>query len=61
MEYEKPGTAVPTQTDLEPYLGETQKVFTCPAGGIYSINKVEEPPSCSAPGHQLPGAASSSP
>ena len=44
--------AVPTVKDLLPYL--KNGVFpACPDGGTYSINSVEELPSCSVPGHVL--------
>lgn len=45
--------AVPTVKDLLPYF--KGKVFpVCPAGGTYSINSVEEIPTCSIEGHALP-------
>jgi hypothetical protein len=28
---------------------------TCPSGGTYSINPVGTPPTCSVPGHRIPG------
>jgi hypothetical protein len=46
-------TAVPTQKDLLPYL--KNNVFpACPDGGVYSINAVDEVPTCSIPSHSLP-------
>ena len=43
---------VPTATDLMPYFKDG--VFpSCPAGGLYSINAVGVPPTCSIPGHVL--------
>jgi len=46
-------TAVPTQKDLLPYLKDN--VFPgCPDGGVYSINAVDEVPTCSIPSHSLP-------
>jgi type II secretory pathway pseudopilin PulG len=52
-EYSAPTNAVPTQKDLLPYLKDN--VFpTCPSGGAYSINSVDEVPTCSIPSHSLP-------
>lgn len=45
--------AVPGVKDLLPYLKDG--VFpVCPSGGTYSINAVDEVPTCSYPGHHLP-------
>ena len=53
LENDEPATAVPTEQDLLPYL--PGGVFpVCPSGGIYSINAVGVPPTCSIPGHVLP-------
>jgi hypothetical protein len=47
-----PNNAVPTKKDLLPYLKDN--VFpTCPGGGVYSINAVDEVPTCSIPSHNL--------
>jgi hypothetical protein len=44
--------AMPTVKNLLPYL--KNGVFpVCPDGGTYSINSVEELPTCSVPGHVL--------
>jgi chromosome segregation ATPase len=49
----EPDSAVPTVADLLPYL--KGGVFpVCPSGGKYSINAVDEAPTCSYPGHVLP-------
>jgi len=49
----KPLTAVPTAKDLLPYFKD--KGFPeCPEGGTYSINAVDEVPTCSIPEHALP-------
>jgi uncharacterized protein (DUF3084 family) len=45
--------AVPTAMDLAPYL-PNRALPTCPGGGIYTINSVSLPPTCSVPGHALP-------
>jgi hypothetical protein len=45
--------AVPTAQVLQLYL--KNGVFpVCPSGGTYSINAVDEVPTCSIPGHNLP-------
>jgi len=52
LENNKVGTAVPTAQDLLPYLKDG--VFpTCPDGGTYTINAVDELPECSIPRHTL--------
>ena len=52
-EYSKPQTAIPTVKDLLPYFKEG--VFpACPDGGTYSLNKLDEVPTCSIAGHTLP-------
>jgi DNA repair exonuclease SbcCD ATPase subunit len=52
LENNKPDDAVPTVADLLPYFKDG--VFpSCPAGGLYSINAVSVPPTCSIPGHVL--------
>jgi len=52
LENNKPATAVPAEQDLLPYL--VGNVFpVCPSGGIYTINAVGVPPTCSIPGHVL--------
>lgn len=48
------GTPV-TPTDLTRFL-RGNILPTCPAGGIYLINAVGVPPTCSSPGHVLPKA-----
>jgi hypothetical protein len=49
----KPPTAVPTVKDLLPYFKD--KGFPeCPDGGTYSLNAVNEVPTCSIEGHTLP-------
>jgi hypothetical protein len=52
-ENNSPDDAVPTEKDLLLYLKDA--VFpVCPSGGKYSINAVDELPTCSFPGHVLP-------
>ncbi|HTY86644.1 MAG TPA: hypothetical protein VMB80_04200 [Candidatus Acidoferrum sp.] len=53
LENNRPANAVPTAQALLPYLPDG--LFpVCPAGGIYAINAVGVPPTCSVPGHALP-------
>jgi len=49
------GTPV-TEDDIKPYLklDANGKLPKCPAGGIYTIGKAGEKPTCSIPGHELP-------
>ena len=50
LEKGKTPTDVPTMNDLTPYL---RSVPHCPAGGSYTLNAVNAPPTCSIPGHEL--------
>jgi predicted RNase H-like nuclease (RuvC/YqgF family) len=53
LENDKTVGAVPPAQDLLPYLQDN--LFpVCPAGGVYAINPVGVPPTCSIPGHVLP-------
>ncbi len=51
LENRKSATAIPAATDIAPYL---KNLPTCPAGGVYTMNAVEIPPTCSIQGHALP-------
>jgi hypothetical protein len=48
----KDGTDRPTEQELAPHLKNRRLV--CPAGGTYSINALNERPTCSIPKHSLP-------
>jgi hypothetical protein len=53
VENNRPAGVVPTQADLMAYF--PNKAFpTCPAGGLYNLNPVGQPPTCTVPGHVLP-------
>ena len=53
-ENDAPASAVPTADNLVLYLKDG--IFpSCPSGGLYSINAVDEVPTCSFAGHVLPG------
>jgi hypothetical protein len=45
--------SLPEAADIEPYLRDPA-TFLCPAGGIYTLNAVGAPPTCSIPGHAMP-------
>jgi hypothetical protein len=51
-ELSKPDDAVPTVADIKVYWG-SPVFFTCPAGGSYSLNAVNQRPTCSVSGHEL--------
>lgn len=53
LENKKPATSVPTAQDLAPYL-PGNALPACPDGGIYAINSVTVPPTCTIPNHVLP-------
>jgi hypothetical protein len=50
LENSKSADAVPTKSDLLPYLRSWP---TCPQGGTYTLNPVDQNPTCSIPGHHL--------
>ena len=53
VDFDQPDSAVPAEKDLAPYLKDGV-LPSCPAGGAYRINAVDELPTCSVPGHALP-------
>ncbi len=68
LENRKRSTDTPTMKDLRPYLGHGPNgdLPVCPAGGVYKIGPVSDPPTCSIPGHVLsltpePASASAQP
>jgi len=55
LEEHKGTNDVPTMADLAPYMGDKARWYTsCPLGGVYSLRRVCEDPTCSLKGHQLP-------
>jgi hypothetical protein len=50
LEKQKNGDAVPTMSDLAPYM---KRVPACPAGGLYTVGSLSKPPRCSVKGHSL--------
>jgi hypothetical protein len=53
LENRQPAEAIPNPADIEPYLNDGA-LWNCPAGGVYTLNAVGTPPTCSVPGHALP-------
>jgi chromosome segregation ATPase len=53
LENNKTAAALPTVQELLPYFPD-DVIPVCPAGGIYTLNAVGQPPTCSIPGHVLP-------
>jgi len=53
LENNKKGTDVPSARDLEKFF-PNGRLPTCPQGGVYTIHAVDEAPTCSRPGHELP-------
>ena len=48
------GDAVPSGEEIGQYIDGGFKGLECPKGGNYSINKLDEKPECSMPGHSFP-------
>lgn len=53
LENQEPDSATPAESDLTPYLPH-HLMPHCPAGGVYAIGVVTNPPTCTVPGHRLP-------
>jgi RNA polymerase sigma factor (sigma-70 family) len=56
LDHDEENANAPTMEDLRPYLGRGAKgeLPGCPGGGVYTIGKVGEKPTCNIPGHVLP-------
>jgi DNA repair exonuclease SbcCD ATPase subunit len=54
LENNKTGEAVPQPQDILPYVGANGQFPQCPGGGRYTLNAVNQAPTCSIPGHALP-------
>lgn len=59
LEYSKDANALPQAQDLMAYLippntPANAAPISCPAGGTYTLNAINQPPTCSIPGHALP-------
>jgi hypothetical protein len=53
LEFKKDNGAVPTRSDVAPYL-RGGALSACPQGGTYTLRSVGELPTCSIPGHRIP-------
>jgi chromosome segregation ATPase len=53
LENQKRQDSLPAATDLAPYFANNLPPV-CPAGGIYTINAINQKPACSVAGHALP-------
>jgi DNA repair exonuclease SbcCD ATPase subunit len=53
LEHGKTADAMPTAQDIVPYLKDNT-LPACPAGGTYTLNAVNQAPTCSVPVHVLP-------
>jgi hypothetical protein len=53
LERQKLSVSPVNPADILPYL-RGNVMPACPAGGVYTINMVAMPPTCSVPGHALP-------
>ena len=56
LENRKQNSDTPTMEDIRVYIGRgpNGEVPVCPDGGVYTLGKVGEKPTCSIPGHVLP-------
>jgi len=52
LEHTKTADAVPTVMDVAPYL-PGNRLPVCSAGGVYTLNAMNQLPTCSVPGHAL--------
>ena len=53
LENKRDANAVPTATDITPYI-RSGALPACPSGGTYTFNNVGMLPTCSIPGHAIP-------
>ena len=58
LENGKKSTDTPAEDDIKPYVGKpdangNQSFPKCPAGGKYTIGRMDQMPTCSVPGHVL--------
>ena len=60
LEKSKTDDDMPTWDDIRPYLPDrwSNSIPACPDGGVYTLGRVRQPPTCSLgntqPGHKLP-------
>jgi hypothetical protein len=53
LENKQPADAQVTMQELLPFFGNSTAPV-CPSGGVYTVNSVDTPPTCSIAGHALP-------
>ncbi|MEO6184598.1 MAG: hypothetical protein ABIP71_16145 [Verrucomicrobiota bacterium] len=53
LENKQPADALVVPQQITPYL-KNATLPPCPSGGTYTLNNVNQPPTCSIPGHVLP-------
>jgi hypothetical protein len=53
LEHNKTAEAVPVSQEVMPYLPNSAWPV-CPSGGAYSLNALNQLPTCTVPGHALP-------
>ena len=51
LEKRKETNDIPTMADISQYV---LAVPICPAGGVYTLGRIDENPRCSIKGHELP-------
>ena len=54
LEHHKTTNDVPTWDSIRFYLRRDGAIPTCPAGGTYTIGRLDQDPTCSYPEHKLP-------
>jgi hypothetical protein len=56
LENNKESSDVPMQKDIQPFIGRGSSGIwpVCPQGGNYTIGSVDQPPTCSISGHEMP-------
>jgi hypothetical protein len=53
LENKKKPEDTPTWDDIKPFLGSSGSVPVCPRGGSYELNRMDQQPTCSIPGHEM--------
>lgn len=54
LDHQKTTNDIPTWDDIRFYIGRGGAIPHCPAGGTYTVGRLEQPATCSYPGHKLP-------
>ena len=53
LDRQKSTNDIPTWDDLRPYLSRKGDIPVCPAGGKYTLGRLDQQPTCSYPDHKL--------